>query len=151
MLTFMGSMKRVVNAFVRERNKRMSRYDLTSAQVDVLIVLLRAPEGVEIFQSTIQKKLALSCPTVNGLLRRLEEKGFIRFEKNVDDLRCKRIVLTAKGWEVDSILAPLGGEWEQRLTQNFSAAELLVLGELMAKLESNSSLMDAEMDEEVRS
>ena len=137
MLTFMRPMKRIVRAFVRERNRRMNRYNLTSAQVDVLILLLRTPEGNEICQRTIQERLGLSCPTVNGLLKRLEQKGFIRFEKNNTDHRRKQIVLTEKGKEVDSILQPLGVEWERKATEAFSDAELLVLGQLMRKLESN--------------
>ncbi len=137
MLTFMRPMKRIVHAFVRERNRRMSRYNLTSAQVDVLILLLRAPEGGEMYQRSIQERLGLSCPTVNGLLERLKRKGFIRFEKAESDRRRKRIVLTEKGRETDGILQPLGAEWEKQVTQNFSDAELLVLGQLMRKLEAN--------------
>ena len=141
MLTFTGAMKRIVNAFVRERNRRMSRYDLTSAQVDVLILLLRAPADREIYPGTVQQELKLSCPTVNGLLNRLEQKGFIRFERPVSDRRRKKIVLTEKGWETDRILSPLGVEWEKQVTERFSDAELLVLGQLMRKLEVNVERM----------
>ena len=148
MLTFMGPMKRVVNAFVRERNRRMSRYDLTSAQVDVLILLLRSPADREIYPGTIQRSLGLSCPTVNGLLTRLERKGFIRFEQTASDRRRKRIVLTEKGRETDSILAPLGVEWEKQVTEHFSDAELLVLGQLMLKLEANAGKMTMKTEAE---
>lgn len=141
MLTFMGPMKRVVNAFIRERNYRMSRYNLTSAQVDVLILLLRAPADREIYPGTIQQELDLSCPTVNGLLNRLEQKGFIRFEKTLSDGRRKKIVLTSKGRKTDSILFPLGTEWEKQVTEDFSDAELLVLGQLMQRLEVNAAKM----------
>lgn len=141
MLTFTGAMKRIVNAFVRERNRRMSRYDLTSAQVDVLILLLRAPADREIYPGTVQQELKLSCPTVNGLLNRLEQKGFLRFERTPSDRRRKKIVLTEKGWETDRILSPLGVEWEKQVTERFSDAELLVLGQLMRKLEINVERM----------
>ena len=141
MLTFTGAMKRIVNAFVRERNRRMSRYGLTSAQVDVLILLLRAPADREIYPGTVQQELKLSCPTVNGLLNRLEQKGFIRFERTLSDRRRKKIVLTEKGRETDLILSPLGMEWERQVTERFSDAELLVLGQLMRKLEVNVERM----------
>ena len=137
MLTFMGPMKRVVNAFVRERNRRLGQYNLTSAQVDVLILLLRTPENTPVYPVTMQNRLGLSCPTVNGLLTRLEHKGFIRLETAAGDRRHKQILLTDLGREIDSILQPLGTEWEQHATFNFSDAELLVLGQLMHKLEAN--------------
>ena len=75
MLTFTGAMKRIVNAFSRERICCLSRYDLTSAQMDVLIRLRALADNV-IYPETVQQKLKLSCPAVNELLNRLEQKGF---------------------------------------------------------------------------
>lgn len=141
MLTFMGPMKRIVHAFVRERNRRMSRCNLTSAQVDVLILLLRTPPDEEIYPGKIQQRLGLSCPTVNGLLNRLEQKGFIRFEPAASDRRRKKILLTPRGRETEAILQTLGAEWEKLATADFSDAELLVLGQLMRKLEANVKKM----------
>ncbi len=142
MLTFMADMKRTVNAFIRERNQRMSKYDLTSSQVDVLIFLLRRPKTQEVNQFMIQEGLGLSCPTVNGILNRLEKKGFIRSEQSQIDMRRKKIVLTKKGYQSDSILHPFGPEWEKAATQDFSEEEIVTLTELMKKIERNVKKME---------
>ncbi len=151
MLTFMRTMKRLVNEFNRERNRRMSHYNLTSSQVDVLIILLRAGEGEEVYPGTVQRELKLSCPTVNGLLNRLEQKGFLYLENSARDRRKKRIVLTEKGRNTNQILSQLGLEWEKRATVNFSDAELLVLGQLLKKLELNATQMPPELSPDAES
>lgn len=133
-LPFMRNMRLIVNAFIRERNRRMAKFNLTSSQVDVLVYLIAAQGKEEINQVEIQEEFDLSCPTVNGILDRLEKKGLVRFEKSTRDLRRKKIILTRKGKSMEDKLTPLGYEWKEELTSCLSARELEKLNRLTDKL-----------------
>lgn len=136
-LPFMRSMRLIVNAFVRERNRRMSQFNLTSSQVDVLVYLIASREKEEVNQVEIQEEFDLSCPTVNGILDRLEKKGLVRFEKSTRDQRRKKIILTQIGKDMEARLIPLGYEWKKELSSCFCTKELNQLNELLDKLEKH--------------
>lgn len=51
-------------------------------------------------QAEIGKQLLMSKQTVNSALKQLIEKGFVRTERDGNDLRAKRCILTEKGREI---------------------------------------------------
>ena len=57
-------------------NSVVARYDLTTAQADMLILLFHN-KGTPMCQKDIEERLGLKNPTVTGTLKRLEAKGFI--------------------------------------------------------------------------
>lgn len=136
-LPFMRNMRLIVNAFIRERNRRMARFNLTSSQVDVLVYLIAAQEKGEVNQVEIQQEFDLSCPTVNGILARLAGKGLVRFEKSSRDQRRKKIILTQTGKDMEPHLTSLGDQWRQELSSCFSAGEMKQLNSLSDKLEKH--------------
>ena len=63
--------------------------------MDVLLYLKRHEED-KLTQRDLETGLTLKNPTVTGLLNRLEEKGFITREQNLNDKRSKFIKMTEK-------------------------------------------------------
>ncbi len=89
-----GKLKMLHHAFEERRNRQLLQYNLTSAQMDVLLYL-KFCEG-EVHQRDIEKTFGLKNPTVTGILNRLEEKGFIVRKTRPDDKRFRLIELTEK-------------------------------------------------------
>ena len=63
--------------------------------MDVLLYLKKHEED-KLTQRDLETGLTLKNPTVTGLLNRLEEKGFITREQNLNDKRSKFIKMTEK-------------------------------------------------------
>lgn len=58
--------------------REAARYDLTPAQASILMYLEKADHPVN--QRELENYFRLSNPTVTGLMKRMEAKGFIRRE-----------------------------------------------------------------------
>ena len=67
--------------------------------MDVLLYLKKHEEDT-LTQRDLETGLTLKNPTVTGLLNRLEEKGFITREQNLNDKRSKFIKMTDKSERV---------------------------------------------------
>ena len=68
--------KQINNVYEKEFNNRLKRLGITSSQCEVLDFLLQSSKD-EVTQRDIERALNLKNPTVTGLLKRLDEKGFI--------------------------------------------------------------------------
>ena len=55
----------------------------------------------EVTQQSVQAALLLSHPTITGLMKRLEAKGFITRKNSPADFRCKYVKLTKKGCDIE--------------------------------------------------
>ena len=82
--------KQIHIAFETRCHKNLQRYNLTPSQMDVLLYLKKHEEDT-LTQRDLETGLTLKNPTVTGLLNRLEEKGFITREQNLNDKRSKFI------------------------------------------------------------
>ena len=91
--------KQIHIAFETRCHKNLQRYNLTPSQMDVLLYLKKHEEDT-LTQRDLEIGLTLKNPTVTGLLNRLEEKGFITREQNLDDKRSKFIKMTDKSERV---------------------------------------------------
>ena len=69
-------LKKIFQTMDKSLNKELETIDLTSMQAHVLIYLYKNKNNI-INQRDIERKFELTNPTVNGILNRLENKGFI--------------------------------------------------------------------------
>lgn len=90
--------KEIQQAVSRERNRYWAKYGLTASQTDVLLYILRNTEE-EINQVDIKRRLHLSNPTVAGIIKRLEARGFIEKRPSKKDARYNAICPTEKAIE----------------------------------------------------
>ena len=71
--------------------------DLTMQQLRVLLTITRAP-GITTHE--LSQRLAVSAPTVSGLVDRLAEKGLIERATDPADRRIRRLSINATGREL---------------------------------------------------
>lgn len=125
---------RMINNKFREiGDKNLQKYNLTAAQLDVLIYLKSNGEK-EIHQRQIEKWFQLKNPTVTGLLNRLEEKHFIVRKTNPEDRRYRVIELTEKGEQLLGQLWEEACNLENRMYSNLSEEEQKVLMDLLERI-----------------
>ena len=87
--------KHISVALDQMRTAQIAELGLTSSQGLVLRYLNRH-RGEPIYPSDLVRQFGLSQPTVTGILRRLEDKGFLEFQADRGDRRRKSIVATDK-------------------------------------------------------
>ena len=91
--------KQINNVFEKELNERLRDTGITSSQCAVLDYLFHTSKE-EVSQRDVEKNLHLKNPTVTGILKRLDEKGYILCVPNANDKRKKNIYLTEKAYDI---------------------------------------------------
>ena len=117
-------------------NPVVARYGLTTAQVDMLILMFRN-RGKPMCQREIEERLGLKNPTVTGTLKRLEAKGFIERVPLESDRRFNQITPTAKAWELDAALLSSIKASESQMTSGFSEEEHAALYGYLCRIIDN--------------
>ena len=74
---------------------RRAGYNVTPVQTRALNFLARC--GREVNQRDLERELDLKPSTVNGIVSRLEEKGYLVRQASPDDRRCRLVSLTERG------------------------------------------------------
>lgn len=125
------------------RSIRQMGVDLTSSQLDVLLCVAQGC-GRAVNQKDIEEELKLSNPTVTGILKRLERKGFIVRTVSSHDRRYKEVRLTEKCARLGETLHPDAREMLRRMFRGFSPQEFDDLNRLMRRLVENCGRMKEE-------
>jgi len=119
------------NALVKYRNKKAATFNLTSVQMDIMVFLLKNQEKNEITQFDVQKYLMLSHPAITGIIKRLEEKGFLKRDHSASDARYNCLHLTQKVFELEDALAENALEAEKIVLKNMTSTEQAELHRLL--------------------
>ena len=131
-------LKQIHDKFRKNINVKLSKYDITLSQFRVLDYLFfKSNEGVT--QKDIERFTELRHPTVIGILQRLEEKSFVRSEKNTVDKRFRNIILTDKAIVLKSDLDNNKEFIDSMLIKGMSEQEVLELKTLLDKVINNLS------------
>jgi len=88
-------MVRTAEAMVKKANTFFKKYNVTTPQFDVLVILNNAPERMN--QNDIGNQLVVSRSNITGLIDRLEKIGYVQREGAPGDRRVKFVDLTDKG------------------------------------------------------
>lgn len=102
-------------------NEAVAEYELTASQGRILGYIIHSKTAP--CAKDLEDFFHLSHPSISGVLKRLEQKGFIEFRCDEEDHRCRRIYLLPKGQEChESILRQI--EYiDNRITEGFTAEE----------------------------
>ena len=114
---------RLNNALVKQKNRNMSVYNLTSIQAGVLMYILNNHQTREVNQLDIQAVFKLTNPTVSGIIDRLEEKEFIKRVRSEKDARYRRLVPLPKGEALYEDLRRSAAEAEAHLVKDMTPEE----------------------------
>ena len=91
--------KQINNVYEKDLNERLKKIGITSSQCAVLDYLFQTSKE-EVNQRDVERNLNLKNPTVTGILKRLDEKGYILCVPNANDKRKKNIYLTEKAYDI---------------------------------------------------
>ena len=114
---------RLNNALVKQKNRNLSVYNLTSIQADVLMYILNNYQSREVNQLDIQAVFKLTNPTVSGIIDRLEEKEFIKRVRSEKDARYRRLLPLPKGEALYEDLRRSAAEAETNITKDMTPEE----------------------------
>ena len=120
----------------RERmDARLTQYDVTPAQIHVLLYLHH--HGSQVPQCEVTAHLKVKPSTANGILDRMEEKGLVQRSVSGSDARRRQITLTEKGKAQQEVFKQVFQETEALMVQGLSAEEAGLLHTLLHRVLSN--------------
>lgn len=128
----------VSNLITRKYKPLLEKVDLTYTQYIVMMVLW---EEEKVNEKFLCEALCLKSNTVTPLLKKLEEKGYIRKEKSRDDERNLVITLTETGRKLrdEALCVPEGIAREFNLDPDEAAALYRILYKMLdAEREKNA-------------
>jgi DNA-binding MarR family transcriptional regulator len=130
--------KLINDTFKKDSNFKLKESGITGSQCAVLMFLFSTTKK-EVNQRDIEAHLKLKNPTVTGILKRMEEKGFIQCVVNHADKRFKNVFLTPKAQIIEKNLRENMDCMDQLLVKNMSEQEIQTLRILLYKVLENIS------------
>ena len=130
--------KQINNIYEKDFNRMLKSIGITSSQCAVLDYLFHSSKE-EITQRDIERHLSLKNPTVTGLLKRLDEKGFILSVPSTTDKRCKNIYLTEKAYDIQKKMEASRKKSGRQLTMGMTQKEVQALKKALEKVLYNIS------------
>ena len=125
--------KQINNVYEKDLNERLRKIGITSSQCAVLDYLFRTSKE-EVSQRDVEKNLNLKNPTVTGILKRLDEKGYILCVPNARDRRKKNIYLTEKAYDIQRRMDADRRKLDRELTRGMTKRETEALRKNLAKM-----------------
>ena len=125
--------KQIGHIYEKELNLLLKRVGITSSQYSVLHYLFQCGKE-NITQRDIEKQLSLRNPTVTGLLKRLDEKGFVFAVPGTEDRRCKHVFLTEKAYDIQRRMEAERRKIDKKLTLGMNKKEKEQLEKLLDKV-----------------
>ncbi len=125
--------KQINTIYEKEFNKRLRTLGITASQCAVLDFLFSSSIE-EVTQRDIEKALNLKNPTVTGLLKRLDEKGFILIVPSDKDKRCKNIYPTSKAYDIQKRMDADRKKLDKMLTLGMNKKEVQALEKMLSRV-----------------
>ena len=125
--------KQINNVYEKDLNERLKTIGITASQCAVLDYLFHTSRE-EVSQRDVERHLNLKNPTVTGLLKRLDEKGYILCVPNANDKRKKNIYLTEKAYDIQRRMENDRRKLDKELTRGMTKREIAALRKNLEKL-----------------
>ena len=130
-----GPRIRQLNTLLR-RQVEASEEALPRAQQFTLGYLARHQDRV-LYPKDLEDAFSLTHPTVSGILRRLEERGYVRLIPEERDRRRRRICLTDKALEREAVVQEAIVRTEPQVFRGFTQQERDVFFRLLSRAIEN--------------
>lgn len=128
------ALKRAHQATRKSLDEALAPYDLTAAQLDVLMAL-HEPQYLE--QRELQKALGISSATLARLLDSMEQQGFVARDTSPDDGRVKVVSISENGSELLQTLENKEEAFNEQFFHGFSHTEVARLTRLLHRVAEN--------------
>ena len=125
--------KQINNVYEKDFNRMLKSIGITSSQCEVLDYLFHTSKE-EVTQRDIERHLNLKNPTVTGILKRLDEKGFILIVPNAKDKRRKNVYLTEKAYDIQKRMESDRRKIDKNLTIGMTKKEIQALQKMLNKV-----------------
>lgn len=125
--------KQINNVYEKDLNERLRTIGITASQCAVLDYLFHTSKE-EVSQRDVERALNLKNPTVTGLLKRLDEKGYILCVPNANDKRKKNIYLTEKAYDIQRRMENDRRKLDRELPRGMTKREVAALRKNLEKL-----------------
>lgn len=125
--------KLVSDVVEKKRNSILKEYDMTDAQVQILVALGLSETG-ECSLKELERFFLVAQSTMAGIVSRLEAKELVEPFTDAKDRRIKKIRLTQKGKKVIEQTQNIIGDAENWLTSQLTEAEKKELIRLLLKV-----------------
>lgn len=113
------------------------KYNVTPAQSHTLLYLAKLCGGREVMQRDLEHELHLKASTINGIVDRLEEKGFILRRQSQEDGRKRLISLTEEGQAITEAFRAALEDTDRAFCAVLSAEEQEQLRDMLTRLIKN--------------
>ena len=133
MISYCGHLGKLSN----DQLLRQAGYDVTPVQTHLLLHLACWTGEQEASQRDLERKLRLKPSTVNGIVGRLEEKGYIARRASLQDGRFRMVSLTELGRSKVVEFRSAMEETERHVAGPLSPAEQELLHGLLARIIAN--------------
>lgn len=130
--------KQINNIYEKDFNNELRGLGITASQCAVLDYLLGSSKEF-VNQKDIEKALSLKNPTVTGILKRLDEKGFILSVPSNQDKRCKNIYPTEKAYDIQKKMDNYRKKIDKKLTIGMNKKEVAALEKMLERVLYNVS------------
>ena len=133
MISYCGHLGKLSN----DQLLRQAGYDVTPVQTHLLLHLACWTGEQEASQRDLERKLRLKPSTVNGIVDRLEAKGYVTRRPSPQDGRVRLVSLTEAGWGKVEDFRGVVEKAERLYTAGLSAQEREQLERLLNQIITN--------------
>lgn len=132
-----GFLFKQINMMIKKKlDKNLMEYDLTTSQSRVLFfIYFRGKDKTSM--KDIEEHLKVTHPTVIGIVKRLEEKGFVTTAPDQDDRRVKLVAITSKTTKMIKKLDQRKRKIDETLLKGFTERETRELRRMLFMIEEN--------------
>lgn len=124
--------RRINDLMVNFLNSKIKEKDLTWSQAEIISFLhCNEMKNKPVTQKDIETYFGLSHPTVIGILKRLQNKGFVTVTVNKNDKRHRDVMLTDKSIDLKSDIESSLGIKENFLSELMTEEQQKVITELL--------------------
>jgi DNA-binding MarR family transcriptional regulator len=132
--------RKIVRSINLESKKIQKEYGVSIPQI-LCLSYLKQSEGFQSSQGEIRKFLNLNSSTINGIIRRLEKKGYLARLPKSGDRRVVKIALTTSG---DQLLQEIPSLLHEQLSERLGHMEQQELEAVLKSLDTLIDLLDIE-------
>ncbi len=126
-----GRMRNLTLHLSREMEKTFARFDLNSANFDMLATLRRSGEPYALSPGDLMATMMVTSGTMTNRIDQLEKAGLVTRSQNPNDGRSFLISLTPKGFELIDAAVTAHAETQARLVAALSEEERAALNGLL--------------------
>lgn len=119
--------------------KGMEEYNIGQGQFMFLIELYDQ-DGRN--QEELSKILKIDKGTTARAIKKLEEEGYLKREKDDKDKRVNKVFLTQKGRDIKENIFSILHQWESIISQSIDEDERLLMVNLLKKVCSNINIQE---------